>query len=71
MRLAQVGLISNGTEQCAGAAPVKMASPPPYPATKQATAAGYFETELVLATAASIWIAAAAVLASAVLDAIR
>jgi hypothetical protein len=59
------------SSQHAGEALVKMASPPPHPATRRATAASYFETGLLLATAASIWIAVAAVLASAILDAIR
>jgi hypothetical protein len=48
-----------------------MASPPPHPATRRATAAAYFETGLLLATAASIWVAVLTVLGFAVLDAIK
>ena len=50
---------------------MKMASPALHPATRRATAAGYFETGLLLATAASIWVAVLAVVGFAILDAIR
>ena len=50
---------------------MRMASPPPHPATRRATAAGYFEAGLLLATAATIWVAVFAVVGFAVLDAMR
>lgn len=40
---------------------MRMASPPPHLATRRATAAGYWETGLLLATTASVWIAVLAV----------
>ena len=45
--------------------------PPRHPATRRATAAGYLETCILFVTLASVWTAVAAVLASAILDAIR
>ena len=50
---------------------MKMAAPPRHPATRRATAAGYLETGLLLATVASIWVAVIAVIGFAILDALR